>query len=1162
MINPLNKQRIYILYDLLNKIPVAMRITLLLLCVFAFQLHSEQTYSQQTKISLNMKNSSIEKILQTIEERSEFYFLYNSKLINVDRKTNIRVKEESIASVLNRLFEAENVEYEVKGTQIILHPKEMNRIASELIAEALQQQKKQIAGKITDEQGEPIIGANIVEKGTSNGTITDIDGNFALNVNEGAIIQITYIGYIEQEVSTVGRNIINIILQEDTKSLEEVVVVGYGTQRRVNITGSIASVKTEELQNIPVSNLSNALAGRASGVQVIGNSGLAGASSTVRIRGSFAEPLYVIDGIIKDKASFDALDANEVESVNFLKDAASAAVYGSSAGNGVVLITTKQGTLQKPMFEYKASFSTNRLTQPMQGFTALEELEYLNNVAVTLGQDKPYGPEVFDYFKDKNYDINDLIWQNPSIQQHNLSVNGGSERIKYYLALGYHDEEGSYHNTDYKRYNFRSNVTTNITDRFKINVNLSGNQRNYNRWYWPYDGAEDFVVSDWFRATFNWSRLYPFYVDEQGNPTNDPNDIPVKTAGGYHPPEIILHGGYRDTQYRDMTGIIRFDLDLGEYVDGLSTSVQGHLSAADRNMKSFVLHNKWYIFQPVSATNRFIPGPVDFSQVGIHNLSAGYENIQEDVNLTSSYQLNWFLNYDKRFDDHSISALAVYEQAKSNGKNINGRAEQLLSTSIDQIYNTSRDTQRRWFDGSENELARASWIGRLNYNYADKYIAEFSFRYDGNYKFAPDKRWGFFPSFSAAWRLSEENFMQNINWLSNLKLRGNYGTTGSDSGIGAWRWTNVYQKATGFVFGNSLHDGLTPGAMPNPDITWSTITMWDAGIEYGLFNNRLRGEFSLWSKVESDILGTRSGSTPTTLGASLPAVNYAQRSWNGIELNMSWADRVGEVNYEVYGNLGYAIDQWDIIDEPEAYTDGTYKDNWRSALNKPANRVQGYISKGIIRTQEQLDALPEGFTQFGRVPKLGTLLFEDIRGQNYSEGPDGKIDGNDMTYLGDHGIPRINFGFGVNAEWKNIVINAHFQGVGAYDRMVRNRNGGGVFQSDRPYFSIWAKDYWTPENPNAKYPRVSGAWMEAEYGGDASSFWLRNGSYLRLKNLNIGYTLPTKWYNALGLQKVQVFVNGTNLFVLTGFKEYDPEQETLDSYPLMKAFTGGLSINF
>jgi hypothetical protein len=380
--------------------------------------------------------------------------------------------------------------------------------------------------------------------------------------------------------------------------------------------------------------------------------------------------------------------------------------------------------------------------------------------------------------------------------------------------------------------------------------------------------------------------------------------------------------------------------------------------------------------------------------------------------------------------------------------------------------------------------------------------------------------------------------------------------------IAPWRWSQTYQKTTGFVFGNSLYDGLTPGAMPNPDITWSTVKLWDVGVEFGFLNNRLSGEFDVWGKTESDILGTRLGSTPTTLGASLPPVNYAERSWKGVELITDWSDRIGEIKYNVYANMGYAVDQWDIYDEAEALIDGTYKDNWRSRIGKPDNRIGGHIAKGMIRTQEQLDAIPEGFTQFGREPQLGTLLFEDIRGDNYTEGADGKIDENDWTYLSDNGAPRINYGFGFNVEWKGLAVNTHFQGVGAYDRMISTRNGGGVFQVDRPYFEIWARDYWTPESPDAEYPRVAGNWMQPEFGGGPSSFWLRNGAYLRLKNLNIGYTLPEQWYNMLGINRIQFFVNGTNLFVISDLTEHDPEQETLDSYPLMKTFTGGLSVQF
>ncbi len=1122
---------------------------------------ADGNHAQNTRLTFSVKNATVKSVLNRIEKSTGFSFMYESNVIDVNSKVDFEAKDESIESILVRLLGSE-VSYRIVGKHILLFrgEKQPSQKVSDVVGV---QQQRTVTGKVTDQSGQPLPGATIVIKGTSQGTVTDADGNYSLSdVPDNATLVFSFVGMETQEINVGNRTRIDVTMQEEAVALEEVVAVGYGVQRKINLTGAITSVKTEELVNIPVSNLSNALAGRAPGVQVIGNSGLAGASATIRMRGSFNDPLYVIDGIIKDKATFDALDVNEVESINFLKDAASASIYGSSAGNGVVIVTTKKGEIQKPIFEYKGSFSTSRTTNPIQNYTATEELEYVNNMMVSKGQPKPYGQEIFDYFKDKSYNINDLIWRNPSVQWHNLSVNGGSERILYYLAVGYYDEKGSYHNTDYKRYNFRSNITGNISDHFKVNVNLSGNQRNYDRWYWPYDGADDFTVSDWFRATFNWTRLYPFYVDVQGNPTNNPNDYPVKTPGGYHPPEIMLHGGYRDTKYRNFDGVLRFDLDLGEYVEGLSTSFQGQLSAFDKNMKSFVLHNRWYIFQPGSATNPFIPGPIDFTQIGIHNLSAPYENIQENVNLSNSYQINWFLNYERQFNKHGVSALAVYEQAGSNGKSINGRAEQLLSSSIDQIYNTSSDTQRRWFDGNENEYARASWIGRINYNYAQKYIAEFSFRYDGNYKFAPEKRWGFFPSFSAGWRISEESFLKNLYWLSNLKLRSSYGTTGSDSGIDAWRWTNVYNKTTGYVFGSSLQDGLAPGAMPNPDITWSTVSLWDVGLEFGIIDNKIRGELDLWSKTESDILGTRIGSTPTTLGASLPSVNYAQRSWDGFEISASWNSSKGNLNYEIYANMGYAIDQWDILDEPESYHDGTYKDNWRSSIGKPANRIGGYISKGIIRTQEELDALPEDFTQFGRKPMLGYLLFEDIRGDNYSEGPDGKIDSNDWTYLSNNGAPRINYGFGFNLDIKGFVLNAHFQGVGSYDRMIETRNGGGVFQVDRPYFEIWARNYWTPENPNAKYPRVTGEWMETDIGGGPSTFWLRNGSFLRLKNLNIAYTLPQQWYQHIGVTKIQLFVNGTNLFYISGLKEHDPEQATLDSYPLMKTFTGGLTINF
>ncbi|WP_449048138.1 SusC/RagA family TonB-linked outer membrane protein [Parapedobacter sp.] len=1113
------------------------------------------------------KTALIEEKSQTVETLLEFIgraygvnFIYSPELIHAGQAGRISANERTLSAVLDELLTPLHISYEVYGKKNIV----LNRADRQNDAPSRQ---TVIRGRVLGAEGSPLVGVSILEKGTENGATTSDDGSFSITVADGnAVLMFSYIGYFTKEVPASADNL-TVVLEEDLTNLEEVVVVGYGTQKRVNLTGAITSVKTDDIGNIPAANLSNTLAGRIPGATVVGTSGLAGASSSIRIRGSFQEPLYVINGVIKGKADFDALDVNEVASINFLKDAASAAVYGSKAGNGVILVTTKQGIVQKPSFDYKGSYSFSNPTRPIQDFSATEEIEYVNQMAVSMGQPKPYGQEIYDYFKDKSYRINDYIWQTPTVQQHNLGVRGGSEILLYNLSLGTHNEKGSYKNLDFDRYNFRSDVTANISKNFKINLNLSGNQRNYHRWYWPYDGAEDFNVGDFFRATFNWTRLYPFYVDAEGNPSTSTDDFPV-VPGAWHPVELMVNsGGYRDLKYRNLDGILRFDLDLSNYVDGLSTSLQGHYNASDRNMKSFVIHNRSYIFQPASATNRFVPGPIDPTKVNIHNLSATYPNIAEDVGFYNSYQFNWYLRYDKNFGLHNISALAVYEQAKDNGKNLTGRADDLLTTAIDQIYNASSDNTKRWFSGSETQAARESYIGRLNYTFSDKYIAEFSFRYDGNYKFAPGHQWGFFPSGSAAWRLSQEDFLRHVQWLTELKLRGSYGTTGNDTypngnPIPAFQWSQTYGKNTGFIFGNSLSDGLAPGPMPNPLITWSTSAMWNVGMDFGVLNNRLTGAVDYFEREERDILGARLASTPSTLGATLPDVNYAERSWKGIEFNADWNDRVGDLDYTIYGNLGYAVDQWDVFDEAQALTDGTYKDNWRSRIGKPANRVYGLISEGIIRTQDQLDAIPDGFTQFGRSPKLGYLLFKDIRGANFAEGPDGKIDDNDFTYLSDNGAPRINYGIGFRLQWKGLAINAHFQGVGAYERMVSTRNGGGVFQVDRPYFSIWASDYWTPENPEATYPRVTGEWNTADVGGAASTFWLRNGAYFRLKNIDLGYALPQQWFSRLGVQRVQFFVNATNLFSISGLDEHDPEQNTLDSYPLMRTFTGGLNINF
>ncbi|MDR2765340.1 MAG: TonB-dependent receptor [Tannerella sp.] len=1104
---------------------------------------------------------SVGELISEIERQTDFLVLYRNREVDTDRIIRVSSKSGKLTAYLGMAFADTDVTYEIDNKYILLSKRLVLNNSKPANVKASQQTGRTINGTVKDSNGELIIGASIIVRGTTIGTVTDVDGRFSLSVPQNATLQVSFIGYQTKEVATGNQSTVDVILIEDTKLLDEVVVIGYGTQKKVNLTGAITSVKAETLDNMPVANLSNALAGRAPGVTVTGTSGFAGASSSIRMRGSFSEPLYVINDVIKSKQYFDALDPNEVESISFLKDAASAAVYGSKAGNGVVLVKTKSGRQQKPAFQYKGSYSASSPTQPLQSFTATDQLTYENRVAQSLGRDPVYGQEHFDYFADKNYDVNDYVWQNPSVQQHNLSVDGGNDRITYFMLLGYHDENGSYKTVNYKRYNFRSDITAKITERFKVNFNLSGYQQDFHRFYWPYDDIENFNVPDFYRTTFNWTRYYPFYLDENNQPTTDTSKNPI-TSGSWNPVEMVLGNRYQDVVRRHLDGQIRLDLDLGQYVDGLRTSVLGQYYGYDRNHKAFITHNKGYRFKIGSPTNIFVPGPIDPNDMVTHNLSASYEGIRENVTLEQSYQLNWFLNYDKIFGKHAVSVMAVYEQSAASGKSLSGQADELMTTTIDQIFNTSSDTQRRFFSGSESESARQSWVGRANYTYADKYIAEFSFRYDGNYKFAPAERWGFFPSASVAWRLSEESFLHDVSWLSNLKLRANYGSTGDDNnwngdGISAFQWREYYRNGSGYIFGDNLNTGLAIGNTPNPFISWAKVEVYDIGLEYGFLDNRLSGELDYFYRNKNHILRARNRVIPGTYGASLSNENYAEQDWNGVDWSLKWSDTYRDLRYTVYANMGYAIDKWMILDEPEGL------EAWRSQIGKPNNRLSGYISEGMIRTQEQLDALPEGFTIDGRKPILGTLLFRDIRGANYSEGPDGKIDGNDATYLSDNATPRINYGFGFNLEWKGFALDAHFQGVGAYDRMVSTMNGGGVFQmGDRPYFALWKDDVWTPENPNAKYPRVSGAWMQQEYGGGSSTFWLRNGAFCRLKNLNIAYTLPKNWLAGIGVNQLQLFVNATNLFCISAMEEYDPEQNTLDSYPLMRTFTGGLSINF
>jgi len=1079
------------------------------------------------------------------------------------------------------LFKNQSISYKVLQDNLIIITPSTERSEKS----ALNQQRKSISGKVTDSSGMPLPGVSVVLKGTSQGIVTDTDGKYSINnAPENAVLQFSFVGMKNKEVVVGAQTTINVVLEDETIGLEEVVAVGYGTQKKVNLTGAITAVKVKELSAITTPNLSNTLAGRSPGVNITGNSGLIGATSDIRIRGGFGEPLFVIDGIVRDKTAFDALEANEIDQLSFLKDAATASIYGSQAGNGVVLVTTRSGEEHKPVFNYQASYSFMQTTQKLfsDRFTATDELTYQNRVAEYQGLAKPNGTAEFDYFKDKNYNVNDYIWETPWNQKHSMSVSGGNDKVQYYALGSYIGEQGSYKNLENDKFNLRSNVTAKISDKIKMNLNIAANQQYQKRFYWPFSGDDEQTIGDLYRCTFNWPKTYPFYLNADGSPANNVTEYPVQTPMGswqaWNVVDQVVGNRYIKTRKREVNAILSFDIDLGKYIPGLTTKVVGNYISNDYMRKKFLTYQHNYVWKAATPdVNRFIPAAPDPNNMNTFTFSQNQESLNYEVHTLWSEQLNWFLNYNRSFNKHDIAATVVWEQASNGGENVFAQGEAPL-TNYDQMFVYSTDAGRRYGTAWEATGGRLSWIGRFNYSYSKKYIGEFSFRYDGNTLFPKEKRWGFFPSFSGAWRMSEEAFLKNsAPWLNDFKIRASYGTTGNDlnvdnNKITPFSYMNVYQSGSSYMWGDNLNLGIQPGATPNPYLTWATSTTYNFGFDFGVLNNKLTGSFDAFYKSEKDILGSRLVTIPDTYGQELAPENYAERSWRGFELSAMWRDKAlgGALDYSVYGNIGYSKDQWDVIDQSALYSPGGNLEEF-TKIGNPLKMLTGLKTVGIIRTQEQLNELKsKGFKQFGRDPYMGGLYFEDVRGDGYVPGPDGKIDNNDIQLLSKNGSPRINYGFGANLKWKGISLNLHFQGVGMYDRMISNLGGyeegmGGIRQyggTVRPYYPIWTTDVWTPENPNAKYPRVIGkSWYESGTGNQ--SFWIRNGAYLRLKNLNVGYDLPAKWISGLKISSAQIFFNGTNLFVISDMTEFqDPEQDTYDSYPLMKSFTFGVDIKF
>ncbi|KAA9034381.1 TonB-dependent receptor [Ginsengibacter hankyongi] len=1005
-----------------------------------------------------------------------------------------------------------------------------------------------ISGKVTDEStGQPLAGVNIMYKGTSTGTVADKDGKYSIEVSgRNATLVFTFTGYVTQEIKVGGKTSIDVALVVKPGALNEVVVVGYGTQKKSSVTGALTSIKAEDVQDIPVGDLSNALAGRMSGVFVNQASGVPGYDASIRVRSvntwksTGNNPLYVIDGVISDKQAFDAMDFSEVDNITVLKDAASGAIYGARAANGVILVTTKTGKIGKFQLSYNYSYTGDKPSKIPQYVGAKDMVKLENYMRTGVGLPVAYDPQEVAYF-DKNDPA--LAWhsltaRNPTLNRHTLTASGGTEKVKYFISGSYFDQTAAVENVDFKRYNIRSNLTVNFTKNFSGFVNMQYSH-GFNERFSYWNGGVGFSIDPDLGSI--WGRTL-YYLPNAKPETADGKFINPGWIGNLV--GFIEQGGTESQNQNNVDMLVGLTYKV-PFVDGLSLS--GKVSPTYLATTVHQLDKKVTIYDVAKqgSNGAIYTDSIIGSQKSAYPSKEKYAESQE---ITTNYQLDFSANYAKKFRKHSFDALALYEQSEGKYDYFYGARENFPLVQTGQFWATSSSRTDSYVDGNQSENGRASYVGRILYNYDEKYFLNVTTRVDGSMLFAPGHRWGTFPSVSGGWVASNENFFK-VKYIDYLKLRGSWGLTGNDA-VGGWKWQESYSVNGDYLFGTTPQPRLQYDGIINPDLTWEKTREFNFGIDSRLFKNILfTAEY--YKGHNYDILDTRTVSLPSSFGGALPPENYGIVDTHGYELELGYNGNLGKVSYGVKGNFAYATNKVVL------------KDVAQNALSvdNPNGRSTDYVSMlvstGIIRNQKALDALPSGYTIYGIKPTLGALNFQDVSGPGGV--PDGRIDDYDRQVIkGKHYRNPYTFGLNLNARWNGFGANIFVQGITGISKLYDDGYGRRFFDGARPP-SFWLNS-WSENNPNAAYPKP----VPWDYTRDnvPSTFWLKNSSYLRLQYVNLTYSLPRSICDKIKISNVTFILSGTNLFTITKFNYYDPAAADMNSYPTMRSLTMGANVVF
>lgn len=1094
-----------------------MRISTFLLMVCVFCSYAGNAHSQNVKVSIRMNNVKLDKILNEIENQTDYLFIYNNQ-VDINKITSVKVKNEAVAQVLDKILSGTGINYELEGTHIILTTEAIKDLHA-------QQQAKTVTGTVTDVSGEPIIGANIRIKGTTTGTITDIDGNFSIEAEPQSVIEVSYIGYLTQETVINNQKSIRFLLKEDTKTLDEVVVIGYGVQKKADLTGSVANINTEKLNTQSNANIGQALQGKIAGVDIVSQGGAPGSGTRIMVRGigtlNNASPLYIVDGMYMN--SIDHINPNDIASIDVLKDASSAAIYGSRAANGVIIVTTKEGsnTEGKPIIDLSVNLGISTASKFLDMLDAKGWAEVTTIARQAIG--KPALDMATDLANKPDNDWQDIMFRPALMQNYNLSVKGGGKYSTYYTGLGYFNQDGIVKGTNYQRYNIQS-------------------KNDYKRGI--FSAGTNLIIS--------FSHDKPLHQELRGGMIGTILQS-VPTLEKY---DDTREGGYGGT-YGDVVNIPH---PLAIIDDNI-------MDRYNENVKIFAnLYAQIELFKGLKYKLNLTP---DFSFERYKNYLNKYDfglatnsitQLTERQRRRRNILVENLLTFDRTFGEHKISALAGYTYQDSRFRHIQAYGEG-LSQGLEEI---DAATTNRSNEGNSWRSVLTSILGRVFYSYQNKYLFTATIRRDGSSKFGKNNRYGYFPSFSLGWNVAEEKFMENVHWLDQLKLRGGYGVLGNQE-IDNYQYSSTITTGINYPDGNG---GLLQGAFPknfaNPDIKWEETAMTNVGIDFMAFNNRLSLTADYYVKNTKDILLT----VPIPIssgGANDPIRNAGKIRNNGFEFNLGWMDQPNpDISYGI--NLIGSFNKNKVIamgSESGSIKGGSTNQNITTSETKAGYPIGGYwliSTAGYFNSQEEVNAYAKDGKKIQPVAEPGDIKFVDANN-------DGVINDDDRVFQGSP-FPDFTFALNGNMRYKNFDLSIGLQGV----------LGNKIYNATRQTLEDVTKgsnflasclDYWTPENKNASHPRLT--WDDPNRNTRAESDrYLENGSYLRLRSVQLGYTFPQTWFKG-AIQHARVYINAENLFTITSYSGYSPDVNADNAnyrgfdnfiYPTNRTFMLGLNVTF